>query len=544
MTVDQQVEKARTLRVDTSKTDEQKQREQIMDLLSAASGKLTTNETGIAFHVADSEAPLISIRQGTAPARAAVFLNDYVVSQAKEAVFELPPEIRCRPMDGAVNLDALLRRIYGMGSVGKEQRSMFGTTPPMTLTVETGLGQHASVPWGLIDFPDFEGELYLGEKTDPVYGLLFHAYVKCPKKYEAQIEGFWKLLEDQIKNHSIYKGKAIVGVGKTNRDGSYEHPKFIDPYAIDPNKVAYSQDVFDALRASVWGPIRTALLQRAAGLSLNRKTLLAGTYGTGKSLAGGLTARTAVNNGWTFIQAKTGDEDLSMVLRTAEMLAPTVVFIEDIDIMMQADPKKMAELLEQFDGVSSKNKEVMVLMTSNFKESMSKGMTRSGRTDAIVEVGDLDAEAISRLLRNAFENQTPYDSVDDDRGVYESMSKEITREDLYLPENMLSSDVDFDRVQAAMEGYEPAFIMGTFNLAKSNGIVRTESLNFKLTTEDFVLAANTLRNQHETHKNASDRPAVDVLGQVLTTVMEEAAATALQDHRVDFRENGDIVAVG
>ena len=512
MSVTQSVEQAKTLRVDNSKKQEEQARAAIMDLLAAASGNLTTNENGIGYHVNDGSQPLISIRTGTSPARAAKFLNQYVISQAQEAVYELPPEIKCRPMDGAVNINSLLRKIYGMGSVGLEQRSFFGTVPPMTRTVEVGFNEHISVPWGLIAFPDFEGELYLGEKNDPDYGVLFHAWIKCPKKYEPQVEGFWKMLQDQIKNNSIYKGKAIVGVGKMTRDGSYEHPKFLDVNAIDPAKVAYTQEVFDRLRSSVWGPIKTADLQRLAGMKLNRKTLLFGPYGTGKSLAGGLTAQVAVEEGWTFIQSKTGDEDLNMVLRTAEMLAPSIVFIEDIDILIESDPKKMAELLEQFDGVSSKNKEVMVLMTSNHVASLSKGMTRVGRIDAAIEVGSLDREAIMRLINATFD------------------------------EDMLGDDIDWNAIHQSMEGYEPAFIMGTFNLTKSNAIIRTGSLHFRLTTEDFTLAAETLRNQHDTHSTATDRPEADRLGMSFEKVVAQAATEALQGHRVDFRENGDIIA--
>ena len=89
--------------------------------------------------------------------------------------------------------------------------------------------------------------------------------------------------------------------------------------------------------------VKTADLQRSTGLKLNRKTLLYGPYGTGKSLAGGLTAKVAYENGWTFVQCKTGSDDLNLVLRMAELYAPAVVFIEDIDILIEEDPKKIQE---------------------------------------------------------------------------------------------------------------------------------------------------------------------------------------------------------
>lgn len=539
-----QISEAASSRVDNSAESQQKVREQIMDLFAASSSQLDSAETGVASHPRGPGAPVVSVREDVSDARAAKVLNAHVIAMDEEMVFRLPPEIKCRPLDGAVNVDDLLRKTLGMGSVGKGQMTPFGKMPPMSEPVQVDYDKHRSVPWGVIDFPIFEGEIYIGQKIDPVYGPLFDAYIKCPKKFSKGVDGFWNQLKDHIKKNSIYKGKAITGVGKIDpRTGDYEHPEFNNPFQTDPETVAYSQEVFESLRASVWGPIRTASLQRAAGLKLNRKTLLFGTFGTGKSLAGALTARAATNNGWTFIQTKTGDEDLAKVMKTAELYAPAVVFIEDIDTLIESDPKKMAELLELFDGVSSKNKEVMVLMTSNYIESLTKGMTRVGRIDSAVEIGSLDQTAIQRLISNAFVDREAYDNYED-HGVYEAMSKELTPEDFQLPDgSMLADDVDFEKVFESMNGYEPAFIVGTFNLAKSNAIIRTESLNFKLTTEDFVLAANTLRNQHDTHTNAVDRPAVDTLGETIKAVMGQAAGEQLINHRVNFQENGDIVSV-
>jgi transitional endoplasmic reticulum ATPase len=517
MTVEVQTTEARSLKDRFSDESDQKKRQEVRDHLRLIGGGRLTEETGISYHDNGQE---ILVPRGMGLPKACKILNGAAASQAVENTYT--KKFLYRPWDGAVALDSLLRELYGLGSQGKPIHTFFGTQPPHTIDVEVGVevmsdgstrAKTVSVPWGLIDFPDFEGELYTGQTLDPEYGLLFEVTIKCPRKYKAEVDGFWVVLEGFLKENSIYRGAAIVGVGRLGRDGNFEHPRFLDAEAIDPAKVAYRQEVFDRLKSSVWGPIETADLQRSAGMKLNRKTLLFGPYGTGKSLAGGLTARTAVDNGWTFIQCKTGDEDLNTVLKTAELYAPCVVFIEDIDILIESDPKKMSELLEQFDGVSSKNKEVMVLMTSNHVETLSKGMTRVGRIDAAIEIGSLDREAIARLIHATF------------------------------TETMLSGDIDFEAIYEAMKGYEPAFIMGTFNLTKSNAIIRTGSLGFQLTTEDFVLAAETLRNQHDTHSNAADRPEADRFGESLRSVVAQATEATLQGHRVDFRENGDIISV-
>jgi ATP-dependent 26S proteasome regulatory subunit len=167
--------------------------------------------------------------------------------------------------------------------------------------------------------------------------------------------------------------------------------------------------------------------------------------------------------------------------------------------------------MELFDGVSTKDKEVMVLMTSNHVDALPKGMSRVGRIDASIEIGDLDRPGIERLISYKF-----------------------------APEQ-LADDIDFDAICEAMLGYEPAFIMGTFNLTKSNAIVRTESGKFTLNTSDFVIAAETLRNQHDTHVNAADRPAVETVGKVVRDLVSSAVSDQLQNHMVDL-EDGEILA--
>lgn len=486
--------------------EDNRKKNQILDKLRELGGGRITEESGIAYHGGRQ----IMLPEGMTLKSAAKLVT--AQAKAMEENHTFSKTFRFRPWDGAYALQETLRELFGVGGQGKAIHTMFGTNPPEYRNVEVAPGVEVRVPWGLIDFPILEAEIHTGATQDPTYGLLFQASITAPKKYEAQIEGLWIALQDFLEHRSIYKGKAIVGVGRLGRDG-FDYPTFIDPNATDPAKVAYRREVFDRLTSSVWGPIRTADLQRRAGLKLNRKTLLYGPYGTGKSLAGGLTARVATENGWTFIQCKTGEEDLGKVLKTAELYAPSVVFIEDIDTLIESDPKKMSELLEMFDGVSSKNKEVMVLMTSNHADSLSKGMTRVGRIDASIEIGDLDREGIQRLISATFD------------------------------EHMLSDDIDFEAIYESMEGYEPAFIVGTFSLTKSNAINRTDSLDFKLSTRDFVLAAETLRNQHDTHTNAQDRPAVDVLGTVVGDVVAEKVTSALQSHKVDFQDEGVIVSV-
>ena len=166
-----------------------------------------------------------------------------------------------------------------------------------------------------------------------------------------------------------------------------------------------------------------------------------------------------------------------------------------------------------FDGVSSKGKEVMVLMTSNQVDSLTKGMTRVGRIDSAIEIGVLDEAGVRRLISSVF---TP---------------------------EMLADDIDFDE---GLGGHgrvtSPPSSWARSPATKSNAIIRTGSGKFKLTTEDFVIAAEGLRNQHDTHLRALDRPEQDPFNVAFNRQVEGVVGSALQKHQVDL-EDGEIVLV-
>jgi hypothetical protein len=347
--------------------------------------------------------------------------------------------------------------------------TMFGPQPPKKITIETGVGEEKQVPWGQISFPLLEAVIQTGATMDDTYGQLFQLVVTAPKKHGAAIEGLFRAIESTLMSDSIYKGKAFVGANK---------PTFFDPFKLDRNKIVYADDVIGRLESSVWGPINTAEVQRKEGLSLSTKIVLHGPYGTGKSEAGRITAQVALDNGWTFIQGHTGKDDLSMVMQTAALYAPAVVFIEDIDALANSEDnagEDGSKLLELFDGISVKDREVMVVMTSNRAAEMHKGMLRAGRIDAAIEIAALDRAGVERLIR------------------------------VSIPAERLDPNTDFDPVHEAMEGYEPAFIKETFTSARRAAISRVGTSDYVLTTEDFVNAANLLRPHWELHQNAKDK---------------------------------------
>lgn len=365
-----------------------------------------------------------------------------------------------RPWDGAHCAHRAMREVFG--AVADAGRF------PQTVTIPCGPGETVMIPWGQFVLPGLNGcTIEFGQTNDRDKGILFQVSVYGPKKYASEIEGLFALIEDACKAYSIYRGKAFDG---------QEMPEFLH-IDIDPSKVVYTGDVEVQLRANVWSVIEDADLQRAAGLPLKRSVLLHGPYGTGKSLFLGLTAKKATEHGWTYIRCRPGIDTFESVLSTAALYAPAVVAFEDVDTLASADSSgtDVARLLDAFDGVTSKGKEIIALLTTNHPERIHKGMVRPGRLDAVIKIDALDADAIGRLVYTL------------------------------VPEPMLAQDIDMTAVAGAMSGYMPAFIKEATDRAIRYAISRGKGQDARpIDTEDLVNAANGLRDQLDLMNAAED----------------------------------------
>ena len=125
---------------------------------------------------------------------------------------------------------------------------------------------------------------------------------------------------------------------------------------------------------------------------------MAGPYGTGKTLTAYVTAKKAVNNGFTFIYLKSV-LDLAQGFQFARMYAPAVIFAEDVDQVFQGDrSEEMNAVLNAFDGVDGKSSEIITVLTTNHLERITQAALRPGRCDTLVQVTLPDEDAAVRLV--------------------------------------------------------------------------------------------------------------------------------------------------
>lgn len=359
------------------------------------------------------------------------------------------------PMDGAAAFSRAMQRVFGTQGVGKKIKTMFGDIPPTYVTVKINLNEEIQVPWHRIVFQPLGAQFDLsGWYDDEKDMAFFRIAVECPRKNRRHVEGFLQVIENELRERSIYRGKAI--------DGAMD-PHFVDVHAVDPSRVVYTRTVQRDLDA-VWASIDHAEELRAKGIPLRHAVLLEGPYGSGKSLAGSLTGQKALAAGWTYILVRANDDPFK-ALQIAELYAPSVLWIEDLDVhgANTSNRRDISELLEALDGVNRKGKSVLTGFTTNFVTDIEKGVVRSGRIDTLIHVGAMDPDGYEKLIK------------------------------ILVPEEDLK-DVDFKKVTKAFDGYMPSTAVQAIHRAQRHAVVDGKT---HITTDELVAAADSVRPQFE-----------------------------------------------
>lgn len=300
--------------------------------------------------------------------------------------------------DGLIALTKAMKNIYGWAEI-KPTPSFFGPIPPNVISIAIGYGQKMRVVEGRMSLPNVPDEDSFVEPDKVPQGgfWTFRLSGMVRKKYEDQIA---ELVEEMVRiarTESIYKGQAIRL--RADEDGDVDpNPEFMDlSNVVTP---IFSQTVQTQIDTSIYALVRYTDMVKASGIPLKRGVLLEGPYGTGKTLVSYTTAQLAVENGWTFLSVDRA-AGLKQALEFARRYMPAVVFAEDIDREVYGEERTVAldDVLNVIDGLESKSTEIMVVLTSNHVENISKAMLRPGRLDAVIRVEAPDAEAVQKLLR-------------------------------------------------------------------------------------------------------------------------------------------------
>jgi hypothetical protein len=321
----------------------------------------------------------------------------------RDTRFDLQEQIPGFPFDAMVAFVKAMKEKYGWASV-VPAKSFFDVVPDMhTVRVGPKPKDTIQVPMGKFKIPGVDDPIYIhiaadhsgGTKIRPI--LCIHANVKLAEKQ--LIMELVALAKDIMARESIYKGRPLRL--KVQPDGEINfglEPDFIDVSRISKDELVLSKPVMEQVEVSLLTPIKHTQACLEHKIPLKRGILLAGNYGTGKTLTSSVVARVCEEHGWTFI-ALDDAKGLKGALEFAKQYEPAVVFAEDIDRVSGVRTDKVNDLLNMVDGILTKESKVITVLTTNHVDKINQAMLRPGRLDAVIMVTPPDSEAVQRLLR-------------------------------------------------------------------------------------------------------------------------------------------------
>lgn len=374
-------------------------------------------------------------------------------------IFESIP---CSPLDGAHAFREAIVERYGFSCLG----SWF--SPATLVGVPISVTEKVQVPLGTISIPGIEGSFEAKVSSNPP-AFIIGGSVK--RKYELEVKAIVGLTRKILSERSIYKGRAVRVSWDWERQGTGYHPINNAPqfFSLDPDAekiLTFSERVAADLEIGLFTLIEKREQCRKYQIPLKRGVLLYGKYGTGKTLTATVAAIRAERSGTTFVYLDSV-LDLRRGLEFAAQYAPSVVFCEDIDRAISGErTTEMDEVLNLIDGVDTKDKEIITVLTTNHIDKINPAMLRMGRIDTLIEVTPPDARAASRLV------------------------------ELY-GRGLLAGDADLTRIGERLAGKIPAFIRETVERGKIAAIARCgdKDITGSVCEEDLLRAAGNL----ETH---------------------------------------------
>lgn len=414
------------------------------------------------------------------------------------------------PYDGAHALAQVLINKFGWAPATSTP-GFFGDTPPRLISIETAPGVFATVPWGRFSLPNVRGHIETGvARKEGRYVFSINAQIL--RMNEDTVRSLFAEVREFLKDGSIYKGKAIQMRFRDEEGKPLEmpQPKFIDTSRIDPNGLIYAQEVMDSVETNLFVPVSRALDCINNGIPVKRGVLLAGTYGTGKTLAATVASRLATDAGITYVYAKRADELSDAIEFAKQYQSPAcVVFCEDIDRSVNGERSvEMDDILNILDGIDTKNANIITVLTTNDLDSINPAMLRPGRLDAVIHVTPPDALAVEKLIR-------------------------------YYGKEAISPDTDLHEAGKELAGNIPAVIAEVVKRAKLSQLrlqAPGEKVNL-ISSEALTEAAKTMRAQvtllRERSEAKDEKPTLDgVMREMVKSVISSDDKIELTGNKV------------
>jgi transitional endoplasmic reticulum ATPase len=319
-------------------------------------------------------------------------------------------KIKCFKEDGAYALSRAVEEIHGFTT--QKNTGPSGNNPPQMIDVRFADGTRQKVPFGTVSLPAI-GE---GAHVDMQYDVKTQQLLlvgQCEKRFVRLMDEIVEETTRLVREDSIYRGKAIKITDET------VSPTFIDLTSIDQTPLFLTPDAVFATQP-IEARIEHTERCRKNGIDLKFGVLLEGNYGTGKTLYAFKLALKAINNGWSFIYCPNPEKSL-YVMEVAAMLSKNgkgvVVFIEDVDKVLNERNTMTNEISLMMDGGETKHMNIITILTTNHLENINPTFVRGKRIGSIVTLSYPDKETakkmIERYLVDEFGNSILAEDCDD-----------------------------------------------------------------------------------------------------------------------------------
>lgn len=368
------------------------------------------------------------------------------------------------PFDGAVAFMKALKRIYGWASPIPPKN--FFESPPTMTSVDISAHEKTMIIWGNFMVPGLTGYLQTGIAHQEGR-MVFNIAGKTIKKHLPAVHEVAELTRQIVAEESIYRGKAIrLAVGSDGKLKSNEPPKFIDTSKVKPDELVFSDELTEQIQTNLFTPIERTARCRTHRIPLKRGVLLEGPFGTGKTLCANVTALKCEQSGWTFLTVERVSA-LKAALHFAALYQPCVIFVEDIDREVHGErTPAIDDILNTVDGIISKGREIITVLTSNNAEAINQAMMRPGRLDAVLRIDAPDAAAAEKLMR-----------------IY--------------GRGLISPTTRLDTAKRELTGQIPAVIRECVERAKLYAISRSDDEHIDIVDSDIAHAARGMRRHLE-----------------------------------------------
>lgn len=183
-----------------------------------------------------------------------------------------------------------------------------------------------------------------------------------------------------------YRGRALRA---TYTSGL--HLQMIDlPTTLTRDTVFVEEQVWREIDLGITAAHDRHELLNTHGLGARRGVLLCGPPGTGKSAVSAVIAAEVVGEFTViYVEAKAGEQLLTAVVQEAQRLGgPVLLILEDVDLWCRdraAGNAGLSELLQAMD--IAPDARILTLASTNDAATLDRAVIRTGRFDAVVDVG-------------------------------------------------------------------------------------------------------------------------------------------------------------